>query len=66
MIVILIYHRKKPMHLAQVLHYNIDLCRLLLQLIYDRQSVGQSVLESGAHLEPVTNFSFSLEFPLDS
>jgi hypothetical protein len=39
---------------------------LQLQLIYDRQSVGQSVLVSGAHLGPVTNFSFSLKFPLDS
>jgi hypothetical protein len=37
-----------------------------LQLIYDRQSVGQSVLVSGAHLGPVTNFAFSLKFPLDS
>jgi hypothetical protein len=37
-----------------------------LKLIYDRQSVGQSVLVSGAHLEPATNFSFSLKFPLDS
>jgi hypothetical protein len=27
---------------------------------YDRQSVGQSVLVSGAHLGPLTNFSFSL------
>jgi hypothetical protein len=39
---------------------------LQLQLIYDRQSVGQSVLVSGAHLEPVTNFSFSLKFLLDT
>jgi hypothetical protein len=31
----------------------------------DRQSVGQSVLVSGAHLGPVTNFSFSLKFLLD-
>jgi hypothetical protein len=37
-----------------------------LKLIYDRQSVGQFVLVSGARLEPVTNFSFSLKFPLDS
>jgi hypothetical protein len=36
------------------------------QLIYVRQSVGQSVLVSGAHLGPVTNFSFSLKFLLDS
>jgi hypothetical protein len=35
------------------------------ELIYDRQSVGQSVLVSGAHLGPVTNFSFSLKFILD-
>jgi hypothetical protein len=33
---------------------------------YDRQSVGQSVLVSGNHLGPVTNFSFSLKFPSDS
>jgi hypothetical protein len=37
-----------------------------LKLIYDRQSVGQSVLVSGAHLEPATNVSFSLKFPSDS
>jgi hypothetical protein len=37
-----------------------------LKLIYDGQSVGQSVLVSGAHLGPVINFSFSLKFPLDS
>jgi hypothetical protein len=36
------------------------------KLIYDRQSVGQSVLVSGAHLGPVANFSFSLKFPSDS
>jgi hypothetical protein len=29
---------------------------------YERQSVGQSVLVSGAHLGPATNFSFSLSF----
>jgi hypothetical protein len=29
-------------------------------------SVSQSVLVSGAHLEPITNFSFTLKFPLDS
>jgi hypothetical protein len=40
--------------------------QLQLQLIYDQQSVGQSVLVSGAHLGPVTNFSFSLKFPSDS
>jgi hypothetical protein len=34
-----------------------------LKLIYDLQAVG---LVSGAHLRPVTNFSFSLKFPLDS
>jgi hypothetical protein len=37
---------------------------LKLKLICDRQSVGQSVLVSGAHLGPVTDFSFSLKFPL--
>jgi hypothetical protein len=39
---------------------------LKLKLIYDRQSVGQSVLVSGAHLEPVTNFSLSSKFSSDS
>jgi hypothetical protein len=39
---------------------------LKLQLIYDRQSVGQPILVSGAHLGPMTNFSFCLKFPLDS
>jgi hypothetical protein len=29
---------------------------LKLKLIYDRWSVGQSVLMSGAHLEPMTRF----------
>jgi hypothetical protein len=33
---------------------------------YDRQSVGKSVLVSGAHLGPATNCSFSLRFSLDS
>jgi hypothetical protein len=36
------------------------------KLIYDRQSVGQSILVSGAHLGPVTNFSFAMKFPVDS
>jgi hypothetical protein len=39
--------------------------KLKLKLICDRQSVGQSVLVSGTHLGPVTDFSFSLKFPLD-
>jgi hypothetical protein len=37
-----------------------------LKLIYDRQSVGQSVLVSGAHLGPLTNCSFFSKFPSDS
>jgi hypothetical protein len=37
-----------------------------VKLIYDQESVGQSVLVSGAHLEPATNFSFSIKFPSDS
>jgi hypothetical protein len=37
-----------------------------LKFIYDQQLVGQSVLVSGAHLEPVTNFSFAMKFPVDS
>jgi hypothetical protein len=40
------------------------LLQLQLQLIYDQQSVGQSVLVSGARLGPVTNFSFSLKLKL--
>jgi hypothetical protein len=39
---------------------------LKLKLIYDRQSVCQSVLVSGTHLGLTTNFPFSLKFPLDS
>jgi hypothetical protein len=39
---------------------------LKLKLIYDRQSDGQSVLVSGAHLGPVTSFSFAMKFPVDS
>jgi hypothetical protein len=38
---------------------NILKLKLKLKLIYDRQSVGQSVLVSGAHLGPATNLSFS-------
>jgi hypothetical protein len=34
--------------------------KLKLKLIYDRQSVGQSVLVSGAHLEPMIRFILSL------
>jgi hypothetical protein len=40
--------------------------KLKLKLIYERQSVGQSVLVSGAHLGPGTNFSFAMKFPVDS
>jgi hypothetical protein len=40
--------------------------KLKLKLIYDRQSVGQSVLVSGTHVGSATNFSFSLKFPLDN
>jgi hypothetical protein len=40
--------------------------KLKLKLIYDLQSVGQSVLVSGTHLGPATNFSFSLKFSLNS
>jgi hypothetical protein len=39
---------------------------LKLKLNYDRQSVCQSFLVSGTHLGPLVNFSFSLEFHLDS
>jgi hypothetical protein len=43
----------------------LSLRKLKLKLIYDRQSVGQSVLVSGAHLGPLTNCSLSLKFPSD-
>jgi hypothetical protein len=33
---------------------------LKLKLIYDRRSIGQSVLVSGSHLEPMTRFLFSV------
>jgi hypothetical protein len=38
-----------------------DCCNVKLKLIYDRQSVGQSVLVSGTDLGPVTNFFSLLE-----
>jgi hypothetical protein len=38
---------------------------LKLKLNYDRQSVGQCVLVSSAHLGPATNFSSYLKFSLD-
>jgi hypothetical protein len=36
--------------------------KLKSKLIYDRQSVGQSVFMSGTLLGPATNFSLSLKF----
>jgi hypothetical protein len=36
------------------------------KLIYDRRSVGQSVLMSGSHLEPLTRFLFSVWWLRDS
>jgi hypothetical protein len=48
-----------PVLLVEVLH-------MKLKLIYDRQSVGQSVLVSGAHLGPATNFTLSSKFSSDS
>jgi hypothetical protein len=50
----------------QYVYHFIEDTVLKLKLIYDRQSVGQSVLVSGAHLGPVTNFCFSSKFPSDS
>jgi hypothetical protein len=43
----------------------VNTMKLKLKLIYDRQSVGQSVLVSGIHPGPSNNFSFSLKFLLD-
>jgi hypothetical protein len=45
---------------------NCHLLQLQLQLIYDRQSVGQSVLVSGAHLGPVTNLDRMVERDAES
>jgi hypothetical protein len=42
-----------------------DMIKLKLKLIYDGQSVDQSVLVSSTLLGPLTNFSFSLKFPSD-
>jgi hypothetical protein len=60
----LCYRRKR----RNWLHYTVlpelptdQLTKLKLKLIYDRRSVGQSVLVSGAHLEPMTRFLFLLE-----
>jgi hypothetical protein len=54
-------------------HLDTERCGLILstvemklKLIYDRHSVGQSVLVSGAHLGPLTNFSFAIKFSVDS
>jgi hypothetical protein len=44
----------------------VPVLKLKLKLIYDRHSVGQSVPVSGAHLGPLTNFSFALKFSIDS
>jgi hypothetical protein len=51
----------KALHPTQfhTIHIN-----LKSKLIYDRRSVGQSVLVSGAHLGPATNSLFSLKFSL--
>jgi hypothetical protein len=51
---------------AHIIHITASSKGMKLKLIYDLQSVGQSVLVSGGHLGPVTNFSFSLKFPSDS
>jgi hypothetical protein len=49
-------------HVLHVQMYPTMRKKLKLKLIYDRQSVGQSVLVSGTHLGPATKFSFSLKF----
>jgi hypothetical protein len=55
------------MELGYVFFFDILVWKeLKVKLIYVRQSVGQSVLVSGAHLGPVTNFSFYSKFSLDS
>jgi hypothetical protein len=40
--------------------FRLTLTTLKLKLIYDRRSVGQSVLMLGSHLEPMTRFLFCL------
>jgi hypothetical protein len=46
------------------LHTVLSTFWLKLELNYGRQSIGQSVLVSGAHLGPATNFYFSLKYSL--
>jgi hypothetical protein len=58
------YSKFSCLHYIQVLCQSSRSCLLKLKLIYDLQSVGQSVLVSGAHLGPVTNFYFSLKLIL--
>jgi hypothetical protein len=41
-----------------------NVCKFKFKLIYDRQSVGQSVLVPGTHMGPVTNFFSLLEISL--
>jgi hypothetical protein len=59
-----IHHYKANITTLRVTKY-FSVLLLKLQLNYDRQSVGQSILVSWC-LGPSTNFSFSLKFPLDS
>jgi hypothetical protein len=68
----LLFWNFEPAKLQIFLTYNMSIVvleatallpKLELKLIYDQQSVGQSVLVSGAHLGPSTNFFFSLKFP---
>jgi hypothetical protein len=47
-------------HKALVARICVGQHKLKLKLIYDRRSVGQSVLVSGSHLEPMTRFLFSV------
>jgi hypothetical protein len=58
-------HTRHNTFLNMELLFPLRCLKLKLKLIYDRQSVSQSVLVSGAHLGPVTNFSFALKFPSD-
>jgi hypothetical protein len=60
-------HKLSPTVLSGALSNNWLLVEVKSKLLYDERSVDQSVLVSGHHLGPVTNFiSFSFKLYLDS
>jgi hypothetical protein len=53
-------YRAEVVGLYRNTHVAVLKLKLKLKLIYDRRSVGQSILVSGSHLEPMTRFLFSV------